>query len=257
MGFSDMMAQAQAKQELNARLAPSGVVDKNTQGAWILWLVTGWLGGHRFYLRKHGWLMLIWFFGGIAGLPSIIEDTDLAMTIFTVVLLAWWGIDAFFIPRWLHEFQSAYARAARKLEAEDMAEALTLPFMKAAQKHDGTLTVTQGVLATGLTFTEVEQCLMEMSKSGYVGIENDDDGNLLFVFGDLPELDPDEEAQNALLEARALALDEAADALALEAELLDDAEKRERRRDRGSSVLRGAVAGLTALGLHSILDDDE
>lgn len=29
------------------------------------------------------------------------------------------------------------------------------------------------------------------------------------------------------------------------------------RRSRGSSVLRGAVSGLAALGLHSIFDDDE
>ncbi len=50
---------------------------------------------------------------------------------------------------------------------------------------------------------------------------------------------------------------EAADALAESAERVEDAERRARSDSRGSSVLRGAVAGLTAFGLHSIFDDDE
>ncbi len=64
--------------------------------------------------------------------------------------------------------------------------------LRAAQKHGGTLTVTQAVLATGLPFPDVEKCLTELSTTGYVEIENTEDGSLLFVFGDLPEPEPGE-----------------------------------------------------------------
>ena len=42
------------------------------------------------------------------------------------------------------------------------------------------------MLATGLPFPDVEKCLTELSTTGYVEIENTEDGSLLFVFGDLP-----------------------------------------------------------------------
>ena len=64
-------------------------------------------------------------------------------------------------------------------------------------------------------------------------------------------------AEQIEAEARALAMAEAADALAESAERVEDAERRARSDSRGSSVLRGAVAGLTAFGLHSIFDDDD
>ena len=118
------------------------------------------------------------------------------------------------------------------------------------------MTVPQAAVATGFTFTEVEKCLTEMAKTGYVAIENTDDGNLLFVFGDLPDFD-EAEYEQALAEAHALGMADAADALAESAEQLEDAGRRARSESRGSSILRGAVAGLTAFGLHSIFDDDE
>ncbi len=165
-------------------------------------------------------------------------------------------LDAFLLPGWIRGFQANHSAAAEQLEAEDMVQVLTIPIMRAAQKQGGTLTVPQAVVATGFTFTEVEKCLTEMAKTGYVKIENTDDGNLLFVFGDLPEFD-EAEYEEALAEASALAMAEAADALAESAERVEDAERRARSDSRGSSVLRGAVAGLTAFGLHSIFDDDE
>ena len=48
--------------------------------------------------------------------------------------------------------------------------------LAAAQNHGGKLTVTRGVLATGFTFVEIEQCLTELSKTGSVEIENDSKG---------------------------------------------------------------------------------
>ena len=122
--------------------------------------------------------------------------------------LCLWLADAFFIPNWVRAYQTAYAEAASKLQTEDMAEELTIPLLRAAQKHGGTLTVTQAVLATGLPFADVEKCLTELSTTGYVEIENTDDGSLLFVFGDLPEPEPGELEAYAEAEANALALAE-------------------------------------------------
>ena len=254
MGWSDLMERVEAIER--QRLAQKGAVDKKPAMAWTLWLVLGWLGGHRFYLQKRGWLMLAWFVFGVFVLTPILPG-DTGFMVWFIGAVCWWVADAFFIPQWVREFQTTYADAAQELEAEDMAEALTLPLLRAAQKHGGKLTVTQGVLATGLPFTDVERCLTELSGTGYVEIQNTDDGNLLFAFGDLPEWDPQEQAEIELAEANALALAEAADALELEAELLEEAEKRSHRRSAGSSVVRGAVAGLTAFGLNAILDDDE
>jgi predicted transcriptional regulator len=50
---------------------------------------------------------------------------------------------------------------------------LMVKLLEAAESRGGTLTVTQGVRATGANFTEVEAVLKEMLKSGYVKIDND------------------------------------------------------------------------------------
>ena len=257
MGWSDLMERVEAEKVERQRLALKGAVDKNPAMAWTLWLVLGWLGGHRFYLQKRGWLMLAWFvFAGLI-LSAILPGDTAGPMVWFIGAVCWWVADAFFIPQWIRDFQATYAEATQELEAADMAEALTLPLLRAAQKHGGTLTVTQGVLATGLPFTDVERCLTELSRTGYVEIQNTDDGNLLFAFGDLPEWDSQEQAEIELAEANALALADAAEALELEAELLEEAEKRAHRRSTGSSVVRGAVAGLTAFGLNAIFDDDD
>lgn len=256
MSFSDLMDRAEAKAEERRRLAELGAVEKLPATAWLWWLALGWVGGHRFYLRKQGWLMLAWLVGALAVLTPLMPNPETGPMVWFIGALCWWVLDAFLIPGWLRGFQVTYAAAAEQLETEDMVEALTVPIMRAAQKQGGTLTVPQGVVATGLTFTEVEKCLMEMSKSGYVTIENTDDGTLLFVFGDLPEFDQDE-YEEALAEAQAIAMAEAADAMAESAERIEDAERRSRGESRGSSLLRGAIGGLTALGLHSLFDDDE
>ncbi|BAB74997.1 NINE protein [Anabaena sp. FACHB-709] len=50
---------------------------------------------------------------------------------------------------------------------------LIVKLIEAAETKGGGLTVTQGVKATGASFTEVEATLKEMLKSGYVKIDND------------------------------------------------------------------------------------
>ncbi len=58
--------------------------------------------------------------------------------------------------------------------------------VKAAAKRGGKLTVTQGVLAAGLSFVQVETLLLEMVRSGYARIGNDPvTGAVTYYFDEL------------------------------------------------------------------------
>ncbi|MEP0916740.1 TM2 domain-containing protein [Leptolyngbya sp. DQ-M1] len=62
----------------------------------------------------------------------------------------------------------------------------TIALLKAAEARGGKLSVTQGVMATGLSFQQVEALLIEMLKSGYVEIGNDaETGTVLYEFREL------------------------------------------------------------------------
>ncbi|MBD2775468.1 TM2 domain-containing protein [Iningainema tapete] len=63
---------------------------------------------------------------------------------------------------------------------------LVVKLIEAAESKGGTLTVTQGVKATGATFPEVEAALKELLKSGYVRIDNDPiSGAVIYHFHEL------------------------------------------------------------------------
>lgn len=63
---------------------------------------------------------------------------------------------------------------------------LMLKLLRAAQKHRGRLSVTQGVLETGAPFAEVERVLQHMVKSSYVYMDNDPaTGVIVYVFKEL------------------------------------------------------------------------
>lgn len=62
----------------------------------------------------------------------------------------------------------------------------TIALLKAAESNGGKLSVTQGVMATGLSFQQVEVMLTEMLKSGYVELMNDPEtGIVLYEFKEL------------------------------------------------------------------------
>ena len=61
-----------------------------------------------------------------------------------------------------------------------------MELLQAAERKGGSLTVTQGVSATGTGFGEVEAILKEMLKSGYVRIGNDPiTGAVTYYFDEL------------------------------------------------------------------------
>ena len=58
--------------------------------------------------------------------------------------------------------------------------------LESAIKHDGCLTVTQGVAETGATFEEVEAELLDLVSTGYVDVDNKpDSGVVIYRFTEL------------------------------------------------------------------------
>ncbi|WP_193197086.1 TM2 domain-containing protein [Nostoc sp. MG11] len=126
------------------------------------------LGGlHRLYNGKIG-TGLVWLLtGGLFGVGQF--------------------VDVFLIPNMVDEYehnlkikaglsplgvplnQAVVASQVRRPTGNQ----LMVELIEAAENKGGSLTVTQGVKATGASFAEVEATLKEMFKSGYVKIDND------------------------------------------------------------------------------------
>jgi hypothetical protein len=63
---------------------------------------------------------------------------------------------------------------------------LMVQLLKVAQSRGGSLSVTEGVAETGMSFTEVETTLKEMVKAGYVSVDNHPEtGVILYKFLEL------------------------------------------------------------------------
>jgi TM2 domain-containing membrane protein YozV len=152
---------------------------------WLTWLV-GLAGLHRFYNRKPftGFLWLItWGFFGIGQvidlflIPGMVDEHNdklrLKRTLDRLDPLPQSGIELI-LPR-------DKTAATKLLDRQSTTNSNTAPLsqhqimmqlLKAAAERGGRLSVTQGVLDTGLGFEQVEATLKDMVKTGYVAIEN-------------------------------------------------------------------------------------
>ena len=142
--------------------------------AFWLWLscVFGVAGIHRFYLGKplSGFLYLITF--GLFGVGQI--------------------YDLIHIPK-LVEQANAKALAAAGSQPKALrsgtsssVEEVRMTLLREASKRGGKLTITDGVMASGKSFAQVEAILDEMAQSGLVGIGNDPDtGAMIYTFDEL------------------------------------------------------------------------
>jgi hypothetical protein len=83
--------------------------------------------------------------------------------------------------------QPALREALKKVLAPRLTDDdLMLALLRAAQQHGGRLSVTDGVLATGVPFTEVERLLKVMVNSGYVYMDNDRvTGIVVYIFKEI------------------------------------------------------------------------
>lgn len=158
----------------------------STSTAFLLWFacVFGLCGVHRFYMGKWftGFLYLISF--GFFGVGQIID----------LVRLRGMVQDENDKRRLVSARQRGYLTGGRRqigdgigLPAEEPTiESIRMKLLSAAATRGGKLSVTEGVMATGKSFAEVEAELDAMAKSGYVGIDVDEEtGRVTYAFGEL------------------------------------------------------------------------
>jgi len=153
--------------------------------AFGLWLscVFGLCGLHRFYLGKP-WSGILYFFTfGLFGIGQIVDLVRLNGMVAeeNKKLAAYRALDE---RRILPPPQLALPPAPSVSTGDP--RALRVSLTKAAASNGGKISVTQGVLATGCTFEEVEAHLDDMAKSGYVHIDNDEEtGVVIYCFREL------------------------------------------------------------------------
>ncbi|WP_313951692.1 NINE protein [Nostoc sp. FACHB-110] len=124
----------------------------------LLWLCTGGL----FYVGQVYDLFL---------LPNMVNEYEKK-------LRAKAGVSSFGVP----QNQPVVASQVYRPSGND----LMIKLIEVAESRGGSLTVTQGVKATGASFAEVEMVLKEMLKSGYVKIDNDPiSGAVTYYFHEL------------------------------------------------------------------------
>ncbi len=148
--------------------------DMNKVGtAYVLWLggLVGLSGLHRLYNGKI-WTGLLWLCsGGLFGVGHLID-----------LVLIPKMVEAHNVKLSNRLNASTSGITPNEIEIHRVVEPLSLQtyrnqaivdLLKAAEARGGKLSVTQGVIATGLSFFQVEKMLQEMLRTGYAEIGND------------------------------------------------------------------------------------
>lgn len=146
-------------------------------GLWLACLF-GLAGIHRFYLGRPVTGVIWLFTWGLLGIGQLIDLVKLRDMVEDQNILS------------EGRRQRVLARAERKAlppaPAREPVEELRQTLLKAAAARGGSISVTQGVLASGKSFEEVEAALDAMAKKGYADIDNDPkSGVVIYKFGDL------------------------------------------------------------------------
>ena len=162
-----------------AEPAPSG--DEYTNGVgFALWCcaLVGACGIHRFYLGMYftGILWLLTF--GLLGMGQFLDLFRMKRLVRKA------NIRDGYVPHPRLASGAEPAPPARQVPPgrstdRPPSETREQILLKAAQANGGLLTVTQGVLASGLGFDEVEEALREMVVKGHVDVDNAADSGVI------------------------------------------------------------------------------
>jgi len=187
----------------------------NVGTSYVLWALgfLGFAGLHRFYNRKYFtgflWMMTggLFFVGQFIDLlliPGMVNEHN-AWVMFRRTFRAQSStevadaIDAtqppFQAQKQADTASSRQTAQDSKHEEAEHPDQLMLQLLRAAKVHNGCLTVTQGVMDTGYSFSDVESTLREMVKTGYIAAHNDPvSGILIFDFLELSDSPASEES---------------------------------------------------------------
>lgn len=144
-------------------------------GLWCAGLF-GACGIHRFYMGKTGTGLLWLFTMGLLGVGQIVDLFRMKTLVRDANFREGRVPPPFHQGRLVPPQQSADVepRATTAGPKRRLSKPLNLQqqLLKAAMGNGGELTVTQGVLATGKSFEEIERALNQMSDKGYVDVDN-------------------------------------------------------------------------------------
>jgi len=170
--------------------------------AYFLWLVGGLFGLHKFYLGRPVMGLLYFFTGGLFFIGWVVDFFTLPRQVQVANLLrqnqpeGWRATlqrELELLKGSLYDLlepgdqQSPWRATLQKVLKHRLADDdLMLALLRAAQRHGGRLSVTEGVIETGAPFTEVERVLKVMVNSDYVYVDNDPaTGVVVYVFKEI------------------------------------------------------------------------
>ena len=171
---------------------------------YLLWLVGGLLGIHKLYLGRPVMGLVYLFTGGLFFCGWIVDFFTLPRQVRIANLLrlnASEGVGSelrqeletlkYRLSDLLEgraQTHKPFAHEALKQELKPRRtdDDLMLALLRAAQRHGGRLSVTEGVIDTGVPFVDVERLLKTMVHTGYVYMDNDPaTGVVVYVFKEI------------------------------------------------------------------------